>query len=182
MQANTTYLVFAFTNSSAGDSATFSFGGGSPTFNNIGSGSINYNTSDYAFGRWVTGTGLNGKLVVTFTNTIHQAYVQVIQLSNNNISTPIAQSVYTSGSSNSATANFPNPPSSGDNEVDWLTAHGDLSPSAPVPSPAMTLLLYQHNANGSAASYTSSTASQNTTFPLASSLAWGTIGVELNHN
>ena len=124
LQANTTYLVFAFTNSAAGDSATFSSTfTGSPVFTPIGTGSLNYNTSDYAFGRWLNGgaTSSAGKITVTFAKTIQKAYLHVIQLSGNNISTPIAQSAYTSGNSNTYTANLPASPTSGDQEVVFVS-------------------------------------------------------------
>lgn len=182
LQANTTYLVFAFTNSAAGDSATFSFSGGSPTFNNIGTGSLNYNTSDYEFGRWVNGGATNstGTIKVSFVNTTHQAYVQVIQLSGNNLSTPIAQSAYTSGNSNSYTANLPASPTSGDQEVVFVSGGADLGGMAPTANPSMTNLIYAHAGSGSAASYARANATQNTSFS-GGNANWGTIAVDINH-
>ena len=175
--------MFAFTNSQAGDSATFSFSGGSPTFNNIGTGSLNYNTSDYEFGRWVNGgaTDSTGTITVTFVKTIHQAYLQVIKLSGNNISTPIAQSAYISGNNNSYTANLPASPSSGDQEVVFLSAGGDTGGATPAATPSMTNLLYKHAGSGSATSYARSNATQNTSFSGGNSVNWGTIAVDINH-
>src|SRR5262249_44567003 len=111
LQANTTYLVFAFTESATGDSATFSSTfSGNPAFTPIGTGSLNYNTSDYEFGQWLTGgaSDQTGQIRATFVKTTAQAYLHVIKLSGNNISTPIAQSAYTSGNNtNPYTANLP---------------------------------------------------------------------------
>jgi hypothetical protein len=183
LMANTTYLVFAFTNSAAGDSATFSSTfTGSPAFTPIGTGSLNYNTSDYVFGQWLN-SGANtstGTITVTFVKTTHQAYLQVIKLSGNNLSTPIAQSAYTSGNSNSYTANLPASPSSGDQEVVFVSGQQDLGGTAPTANPPMSNLIYVHNGSGSAASYARSNATQNTSFS-GNNANWGTIAVDINH-
>jgi hypothetical protein len=185
LKANTTYLVFAFTNSATGDSATFSSTfSGSPAFTPIGAGSLNYNNQDYNFGWWVNGgaTDSTGKITVTFVKNTHQAYLQVIQLSGNNLSNPIARSAYASGNNtNPYSANLPAPTSSGDNEVDFLSGQEDLGPSAPIATPSMTNLVYKHAPPGSAGSYTSGTATQNTSFA-GGNHHWGTIAVEINHN
>ena len=62
LKANTTYLVFAFAHSWAGDSATFSSTGlGSPTFNTSGRGRAlqgnRSNNIDHEFGRYLNGGG-----------------------------------------------------------------------------------------------------------------------------
>ena len=182
--ANTTYLVFAFTNSAAGDSATFSSTfSGSPVFTPIGAGSLNYNTSDYEFGQWLKGGASNstGMIKVTFVKNTTQAYVQVIQLSGNNTSTPIAQGAYISGNNtNPYTANLPAPPSSGDQEVVFLSGQQDLGGMAPPANPSMTNLIYVHNGPGSAASYARANATQNTSFS-GGNANWGTIAVDINH-
>jgi hypothetical protein len=185
LKANTTYLVFAFTNSNTGDSATFSSTfSGSPPFMSIGIGSQVYNTKQYTFGRWVNGgaTDSTGKITVTFAQPSTQAYVQVIQLSGNNVLNPIAQSAYASGNNtNPYTANLPALTSSGNNGVNFLTAKEDLGASAPIASPTMTNLVYAHKGDGSAGSYTSQTAIQNSSFS-GGNKHWGTIAVEINHN
>jgi hypothetical protein len=176
--------VFAFTNSATGDSATFSFSGGTPTFNNIGAGSLNYNTSDYEFGRWLNGGASNstGTIKVTFVKGIHQAYVHVIQLSGNNISTPIAQSAYASGNNtNPYTANLLATPNSGDQEVVFLSGGESLGASAPPPSVSMSNLIYAATNSGSAGTYATGTATQNISFSGANH-HWGTIAVDINNN
>lgn len=181
--ANTTYLVFVFTESAAGDSATFSSSFTGTTFTPIGAGSLNYNTNDYEFGQWLTGGASNatGTIKVTFVKSTTQAYLQVIQLSGNNISTPIAQSAYTSGNNtNPYTANLPAPPTSGDQEVVFLTGGEDLGGSAPPANPPMVNLIYLHAGAGSAGSYATGTATQNTSFTGANH-HWGTIAVDINH-
>jgi hypothetical protein len=181
LQANTTYLVFAFTNSAAGDSATFSFSGGSPTFNNIGTGSLNYNTSDYEFGRWLNGgaSDATGTITVTFVKTIHQAYLQVIKLSGNNLSTPIAQSAYASGNNtNPYTANLPSPPIAPTNfDVYFLDANENLGATVPIGTPAVTNLIYVPG-SGTAGTYFANTPSQNESFAGANH-HWATIAVEI---
>jgi CSLREA domain-containing protein len=185
LKANTTYLVFAFTNSAMADSATFSSTfSGSPTFTPIGAGSLFYNSKDYNFGQWVNGgaSDSTGTIKVTFAKNTHQAYLQVIQLSGNNISNPIAQSAYASGNNTHPyTANLPAPPSSGDNEVAFLSANEDLGASAPPAMPSsMMNLIYRHAGGGSAGSYANPTAIQNTSFA-GGNHHWGTIAVEINH-
>jgi hypothetical protein len=184
LQANTTYLVFAFTESATGDSATFSSTfPGNPVFTPIGAGSLTYNGIDYEFGQWLTGgaSDVTGQLRVTFVKGTSQAYLQVIQVNGTNISAPIAQSAYTSGNNtNPYTANLPAPPSSGDQEVVFLTGGEDLGASPPPPTPSMTNLIYLHTMAGSAGSYASVSATQNTSFS-GSNHHWGTIAVDINH-
>ena len=184
LKANTTYLVFAFTSSSSGDSATFSSTFiGSPAFNNIGSGSLFYNGKDYEFGRWLNGgaSDSTGTISVTFAIKSKQAYVQVVELCGNNTSTPIAQSMYTSGNNtNPYTANLPAPPLAPTNfDVYFLDANEDLGSPAPVGTPAVTNLIYVHAGAGSAGTYFKDTPAQNESFAGANN-HWATIGVEIN--
>ena len=176
--------MFAFTESAGGDSATFaSTFAGSPVFTPIGAGSLNYNTNDYEFGQWLTGgaSDATGAIRVTFVKNTTQAYLLVIKLSGNNLSTPIAQSAYTSGNNtNPYTANLPAPPSSGDQEVVFLTAGEDLGGTAPPPSVSMSNLSYLHAGAGSEGTYASGTATQNISFT-GSNHHWGTIAVDINH-
>src|SRR5206468_6067817 len=145
LKANTTYLVFAFTSSASGDSATFSSTfSSSPTFNNIGSGSLFYNGKDYEFGRWLNGgaTDSTGTISVTFVKKPNQAYVQVVELCGNNTSTPIAQFAYASGNNtNPYTANLGSPPLASNFDVYFLDANEDLGSSAPTGTPAVTNLI-----------------------------------------
>jgi hypothetical protein len=180
--------VFAFTNSVSPDSATFSSTfSGSPTFNNIGSGSLPlpYNGGDYEFGRWVNGgaTDSTGTISVTFALKPKQAYLQVVQLSGNDTSNPIAQSAYASspGTSNTNpyTANLPAPPLAGTNfDVYFLNASEDLGGSVPTGTPAVTNLIYVHAGGGTAGTYAAGTPSQNESFA-GSNHHWGTIAVEI---
>jgi hypothetical protein len=174
--------VFAFTSSSAGDSATFSFSGGTPTFNNIGTGSLNYNNKDYEFGRWLNGSAsdVTGTITVTFVKNITQAYLQVIQLSGNDTSNPIAQSAYASGNNtNPYTANLPAPPIAGTNfDVYFLSANESLGVSSPIGTPAVTNLIYVPGNSGTAGTYFAGTPSQNESFAGANK-HWGTIAVEI---
>jgi hypothetical protein len=185
LKANTTYIVFAFTESATGDSATFSSTfSGSPAFTPIGAGSLNYNTNDYEFGQWINGgaTDSAGTITVTFAKGTHQAYLQVVKLSGNNLAVPIEQSAYTSGNNtNPYTANLPAPTTAGDQEVVFLSGGEDLGGSAPPATPSSTLnLVYLHSGGGSAGTYANGTATQNTSFA-GSNHHWGTIAVEINN-
>jgi hypothetical protein len=188
LKANTTYLVFAFTNSVSPDSATPSSSVGGLTFNTIGSGSLPlpYNGGDYEFGWWVNGgaSDANGTISVTFVKIPKQAYVQVVQLSGNDTSNPIAQSAYASSGSgntqsNPYTANLPAPPLAGTNyDLYFLNASEDLGGSAPTGTPAATNLIYVHAGGGTAGTYFDGTPSQNQSFA-GSNHHWGTIAVEI---
>ena len=186
LKANTTYIVFAFTNSAAGDSATFSSTfNGNPAFTPIGTGSLNYSTKFYEFGRWLNGGGSNatGTITVTFVQTMHQAYLQVVELCGNDTSAPIAQQAYAAGNgTNPYTANLPLAPLAGtDFDVYFLNAKEGLGASAPTGTPAVTNLIYVPGGSGSAATYFAGTPSQNESFNTspASNKHWGTIAVEI---
>ena len=187
--------MFAFTHSSSDNStASFSFSGGSPTFNNIGTGSLAYNGNnggnhqvDYEFGRWLNGGASNstGTITVTFNSTIVQAYLQVVELCGNDTSNPIAQSAYASSGANGTQsnpylANLPAAPLAGTNfDVYFLNANEDLGGTVPVGTPAATNLIYKHAGNGTGGTYFRDTPpSQNESFAGASH-HWGTIAVEI---
>jgi len=185
LKANTTYLVFAFTDSNTGDSATFSSTfSGSPTFNNIGSGSavLAGDGKEYEFGRWLNGgaTDSTGTITVTFAKTTSQAYLHVVQLCGNDTSAPIAQNAYATGNNtNPYTANLPLAPLAGTNfDVYFLCGKEDLGGSAPTGTPAVTNLIYGHAGGGSAGTYFAGTPSQNESFAGANK-HWGTIAVEI---
>jgi len=187
LKANTTYLVFAFTSSASGDSATFSSTfSSSPTFNNIGSGSaVLSDGKEYEFGRWLNGGGSNatGTITVTFAKTIIQAYLQVVELCGNDTSAPIAQQAYATGNNtNPYTANLPAPPLAGTNfDVYFLCAKENLGASAPTGTPAVTNLIYVPGGSGSAGTYFRDTPpSQNESFCMGCAIKhWGTIAVEI---
>ena len=185
LKANTTYLVFAFTDSNTGDSATFSSTfSGSPTFNNIGSGSavLAGDGNEYEFGRWLNGgaSDATGTITVTFVESTKQAYLHVVQLCGNDTSAPIAQNAYATGNNtNPYTANLPAPPLVGTNfDVYFLCGKEDLGGMAPVGTPAVTNYLYEHAGPGSAGTYFKNTPSQNESFAGANK-HWGTIAVEI---
>jgi hypothetical protein len=183
LKANTTYLVFAFTSSASGDSATPSSSVGGLTFNTIGSGSLFYNGKDYEFGWWVNGgaSDASGTISVTFAKDPTQAYVQVIKLGGNDTLNPIAQSAYATGSLiKPMTANLPAAPLASTNfDVYFVDANEDLSPSGPTGTPAVTNLIYQHSPPGAAATYFANTPSQNESFSSGDKQHWATIAVEI---
>jgi hypothetical protein len=181
-KANTTYLVFAFVDSAAGDSVTFSSTGlGSPTFNLIGSGSLNFNTTDYEYGRYLNGgNNASGTITVTTVKKIGQAYLQIVELCGNDTSAPITTNVaYLSGNTTPATANLPAGPIAGTNFDVYFLDGEDFGTTAPVGTPAATNLLYQHGGGDSAGTYFKTTPTQNESFALGTNKHWGTIGVEI---
>jgi hypothetical protein len=191
LKANTAYLVFAYTKSSAGDSATFtSIGLGGPTFNLIGTGFADYNSPaiDHEFGRWLIG-GVSdagpGTITVTFVNTINnQAWVHVVELCESDTLDPIAQSAYATspGNSNTSpyTADLPLPPLQSTNfDVYFVSSNENIGGSPPTPVPAATLLLYDKAGGGSGVTYFRDTPPlQNQQFTAANH-HWGTIAVEI---
>jgi hypothetical protein len=182
LKANTTYLVFAFTSSAKGDSATPSSSVDALTFDTIGADSLFYNGKDYEFGWWVNGgaSDASGTISVTFVKDPARAYVQVIELYGNDTSNPIAQSAYTTGNNtNPYRANLPAAALASTNfDVYFLDANEDLSPSAPTGTPAVTNLIYQHSPPGSAATYFADTPWQNESFA-GGNKHWATIAVEI---
>ena len=185
LKANTTYLVFAFTNSTTGDSATFSSTfSGSPTFNLIGPGSLVVGDGkEYEFGRWLNGGGSNatGTITVTFVQTMHQAYLQVVELCGNDTSAPIAQQAYAAGNgTNPYTANLPLAPLAGtDFDVYFLNAKEGLGASAPTGTPAVTNLIYVAAGSGTAGTYFRDTSPSQTESSAGGNHHWGTIAVEI---
>ena len=182
LKANTTYLVFAYTNSASGDNATPTSSVDALTFNTIGVGSMLYNSKQYEFGWWVNGgaTNASGTITVTFAKDASQAYVQVIELYGNDTLNPIAQSAYAMGNNtNPYTANLPAPPLGSTNfDVYFLNAKEDLGGTASVGTPAATNLLYVHAGAGSAGTYFKDTQSQNQSFA-GPNKHWATIAVEI---
>jgi hypothetical protein len=186
MKANTTYLVFAFTDSAKDDSATptSSVPLAGQAFNTIGVGSMFYNKQDYQFGWWLNGGASDaiGTISVTFVKDPAKAYVQVIELYGNDTSDPIAQSAYAMGNNtNPYTANLPAPPIGSNNfDVYFLDAHEDLvvSGTAPTGTSAVTNLVWAHAGGGSAGTYFKETQSQLQSFT-GPNKHWGTIAVEI---
>jgi hypothetical protein len=188
VKANTTYLVFAFTNSNTGDSATFSSTfSGSPTFNLIGAGSaVLSDGKEYEFGRWLNSSAneTGRTITVTFVKNISQAYLQVVELCGNDTSAPItSNNAYATGNNtNPYTANLPAPPLAGTNfDVYFLCAKESLGATAPTGTPTVTNLIYVPGGSGSAATYFAGTPSQTESFNTSpsSNKHWGTIAVEI---
>ncbi len=170
---------------------------GSPTFHNIGTGSLGYHGNgggnhpvDAEFGRYLTGGVSNagpGTITVTFNNTITQAYVQVIELCGNDTSNPIAQQAYASSgatgtTSNPYTANLPSPLHVTDFSVYFLNTEEDLGVTTPTSTPANTNLAYRHNTNGCAGTFFKDPSSASQSFdqaPTPTAHHWGTIAVEI---
>jgi hypothetical protein len=184
-KAGKTYLVFAFTASASGDSASASSTlAGSPAFSPVGAGSQFFNGKNYDFAWTVKGGAADstGTVTVTFAKQSQQAYLQVVELNGNDPTSPVAQSAYANGNNtNPYTANLPAPPGAGNFEVVFLSAGEDLGGSVPVATPTMTNLVYAHNGSGTAGVYVADTASQNTSFA-GGNHHWGTIAVEIKHN
>jgi len=177
--------VFAFAGvlGQRGDHATPSSSVGGLTFHTIGSGSQVYNGGkDYESGWWVNGGASDaiGTISVTFVYRPAQIYLQVIELSGNDTSNPIAQNAYATGANtNPYIANLPAPPLAGTNfDVYFLDANVNLGNTTPVGTPTVTNLVYAHAGPGSAATYFANTPSQNESFA-GGNHQWATIAVEI---
>src|SRR5262249_18540770 len=175
LEANKTYLVFASTTSSSGDSATpSSTFQGNVVFHSLGSQF--FKNKNYNFAWWGNGGAADstGTIKVSFLKNTNRAFLQVVELNGNSTSNPIAQSAFANGNNTTPyTATLPAPPGSGNSKVVFLTANEDLGGSAPVATPSMTNLVYLHGGSGSAGTYASNTASQNTSFA-GGNKHWGT--------
>jgi len=187
--------VFVFVESAASDTASFtSTITGNPTFNLIGTGSKNYNTNDYEYGRWLTtgaSPGTNKTITVTTTQNISKpSYLKVIELGGcPDLVNPIAQSAYTTSPGTTKTSPYtaflPGPVANTDFDVYWLNGGDDLGATL-TSSPSITQVDNTHGGGTTGATFFASTPSSQTTEQFCSGTTcpgttnhWGTIAVEI---
>jgi hypothetical protein len=129
-----------------------------------------------------SGNGSSGSVAVAFqkANTTFAGF-QVIELSGNNTSSPIAQSKTNSaGTGTSATANFTSAPAAGNAELILFGADANVTFTNPSGFNSLD--------SGSGATpprgfrtVFNSTAQQNTTSTVSASAGWGSIAIEIAH-
>jgi hypothetical protein len=122
---------------------------------------------------------------VVFGATISQAYIEVVQLFGNNLSTPIqSNGTLTAGGSNtSATANLSSVVSSSDPELVFFSGATSSGGSAPTSSLSAinNLNNYATATNGAEGVYYGAPPqSSGETLTLGTASYWGTIALEIN--
>jgi hypothetical protein len=181
LKAGTTYLVLATLHSAAGDTLSVSSTGlGSPTFNPVASQS--YNGENYQAAWWLNGgaTDQTGTVTVSWLQQAKEANVTVVQLSGNNTANPIANAKTASGNNtNPYTANLSPAPNSTSSEVVLLSGQEDLGGTAPVGTPPIASLTYDHTGGATHAVYATDTATASESFA-GGNHHWGTIAIEIN--
>jgi hypothetical protein len=104
--------------------------------------------------------------------------IEVVQLSGNNTTTPIAQSINGTGTSTSATATLTSP-NTLNGEVVIAGVHGQATITAPTGYSQLDTQSGTGFANGV---YIDSSAQGSSSFGLGSTnVPWGTIAIEINH-
>jgi hypothetical protein len=133
----------------------------------------------YAFS--ATGNGTNAAVSVSVnggTGNNVETTIEVVQLSGNNTTTPIAQSINGTGTSTSATATLTSP-NTLNGEVVIAGVHGQATITAPTGYSQLDTQSGTGFANGV---YIDSSAQGSSSFGLGSTnVPWGTIAIEINH-
>ena len=134
---------------------------------------------------WVKGTGSDqtgGTITLSgFTQTNTRTVIEIVRMSGNNTTSPIAQSNPTNSAAAktvpTATLTSPN---SANGEVVIFGTQENAGASAPTPTPTMTNLVYSGGGNGSGGMYVSSSAAATETFG-STTFHWATLAIEIAH-
>ena len=132
---------------------------------------------------WASASGTNTTVTATFGANESRIEVDVLALAGNNTAMPIAQSNTHTGTSTTPTAVLPGSPALGDLEIGFLGSSGNDGGVVTPPPTGWTNL---ENANGRgsggygvASYFTNSNGSTSQAFPVANSVAWATIALDL---
>jgi Quinohemoprotein amine dehydrogenase, alpha subunit domain III len=188
LSSGSAYLLFAYSKSGSGDTATPSSSGftTAPTFTAIGS------RQDYGAGgahNWAwytTGGSGTGSVKLTFAQSTTRAYIEVIAIGGANTAIPVVTSNegFATGSSTTATANLPNAPSDGNAEiVFWTTDSNNGNNNDPGSSSALITPLgniYTNNSTGTDDLFTGSPPQATLNLTQNGSRSWGTIALEIS--
>ena len=116
-----------------------------------------------------------------FTQTNTRTVIEIVRMSGNNTTSPIAQSNPTNSAAAktvpTATLTSPN---SANGEVVIFGTQENAGASAPTPTPTMTNLVYSGGGNGSGGMYVSSSAAATETFG-STTFHWATLAIEIAH-
>jgi hypothetical protein len=133
---------------------------------------------EYLYAYRGTGNGVNAAVSASFAGSTNQeTTVEVIQLSGNSTSTPIAQSPNASGTATPATATLTSP-NSLNGEIVLVGVNQQVTITAPSGFSQLDTQSGTGFANGS---YIDSSAQASSSFGLSSNQPWGTIALEINH-
>lgn len=188
MNAGTTYAVFAFSDSSSGDTATPSSTTlGSPTFTATGSEQSSDTSADHDWAWYVTGGSSNqgpGTITLTFAKATTQAYVEDVQLVGTTIATPAVTSneafAVSSTSNTSATANLSSVSGTADGELIFFSGAASAGASAPTSSSSAIGNLVHSSDAGSEGVYFGAPPQASETLTMGTATFWGTIALEIN--
>jgi hypothetical protein len=188
LAANTTYLVFASSNSGAtGDSATVTATGftSAPIVTSIGNSA--YDSAAIEWGGYLTGGSGTGTVNVTFAKTIKQGYLEVIAVTGADTSSPVVQSAFAkmtgTTASNPAAANLASAPDPSNGElIFWNSTQSVTAASSWSSSSALTVVTSTNvaAASGSVGTFAGAPAQQTESLNMGSSKTWATVAVELN--
>jgi hypothetical protein len=192
VQPSTTYLLLVFRHSASGDGITsISSSGLSPALSLSSFTSItsqNYNTATtYQWAYWVTTDAAasgTGTLTINFTKTLGAGQITIVDLvavGGNNTTNPVltGNESLSTGSSATATANLTYAPGSVDSSLVFLTGANKMTATAPTGTPSMSNVFYSQQSAGSTGVYYETPGTQNESFSISTSQAWGTMALEI---
>ncbi len=139
---------------------------------------LNYESGWYVWAYWATGNGSTGTVTVNFSAGNYETVVNVVQLSGNNTTTPIAQSHTNSGSS-SPTIGSLTSPNAANGEIEFVGVDGGSGTVLSTPSGITKL--DGHDNNFMWGSFFTALAQATESGALNYNHAWGAIAIEINH-
>jgi hypothetical protein len=195
IQPSTTYLLLVARSSSAGDGiSSVSTSGLSPaltlsSFTSVTSQSFTGNNYQWVY-RINTSSGASGTgtITINFNNILPSGAASIadlVQLGGVSATNPVVtgNTILTSGTGLSATANLTYAPGANDSSLVFLSGDNKMGAAAPAASPSMTNAYYFQNGAGSAAVYSVTPGAQNESFAsINTSQNWGTVALELRRD
>lgn len=178
-----TDLILVYRSSNAANDSVTSITGPVTGVTQVGTGNFQFTTDTYLWAYMATGNGTSGAVTVNFnaSDSNNVTVIDVIQLSGNNTSGPVPQSVTNSGST-SPTIGLLTNPNSINGEIEFVGLQGG-QPTITTPS-GMTKLDGQTGTNGGGfvmGTYFVNGALGSESGALSAAHPWGTIAIELNH-
>lgn len=136
--------------------------------------------TNYAEWAYWTTAGTGTSISVTFGATTNHIHLDVVQLTGNNTTAPVAQFQTNTGNSKTPTAGLSATPAAGDIEVALNGAAGNNgTPSPPTPVNGWTAISAT-NSSGVSTYYTASPASLGSaTFGFSNTVAWATMALDI---
>ena len=178
---NSSVLVLVFRHSAGGDTSVLPSGSAISNATLLTSDTSMGGTGYYMWAYEATGTGVaNGVVNLSFGQGNTRTFVEVIVLSGNNNSIPVALTGTNNGTSNSAAATLTSA-TSGDAEIDMVFVEA-TSVTPVTPTGFNTVAAHSSPAdNFSTDTFFGATAATSVTSSIGSSNIWGTIALEIAH-